>query len=112
MPNKRSDEKPQHRASHLAAIVTDFPLRERFLMAISNACLPDQQNRIAMRLGLHFNSKTLKCNPSNELLMGKLGMSKSTLMRGLADLEAAGWVMRKRGGRDENVNYTLCIPSS
>jgi hypothetical protein len=108
--SKTAPTEPQ--AATSSNVVTDLRSRDSFMMAISDACLPDKVSKIATRLALHFNCRTRQCNPGYDLLMYKLGISESTLLRGLRDLEAAGWIIRKRGGRDENVEFTLCIPAS
>jgi Helix-turn-helix domain len=101
----------EQRTSRLATVVTNGHLREQFRWAALRAKMPDTMFRTAMALTLHFNCKTGQCNPRRETLAEEIGLSERQVGRAIADLEAAGWLMRKRGGRDDTVNYTLCIPA-
>lgn len=92
--------------------VVDAKTNYQFMMAISEAGLPDKAYRIAQRLSLHFNCRTGLCNPGEDVLMYKLGISKSTLYRALDYLKHGGFLTSKRRGPDGNVEFTLFIPIS
>jgi DNA-binding transcriptional MocR family regulator len=57
--------------------------------------LKDRAKLIAWALLDHFNTKRGRCNPSRKVLMADLSVSIDTVNRGLAELEAAGWITRK-----------------
>ena len=64
------------------------------------------------RIALHHNCKTGRCDPGYDTLAKEMGTTPRNVMRGIKLLEDAGWLQRKRGGRDDKVSFTLCIPDA
>jgi hypothetical protein len=69
---------------------------------------------VALAMGLfelHFNRKTGQCDPGYPLLAKELGVSISTIERGIRALKNDGWLQVQRTGPDK-VKITFTIPSS
>ncbi|WP_197033552.1 helix-turn-helix domain-containing protein [Bradyrhizobium sp. URHD0069] len=111
--NAQHTEPQAPSASPIAHVtVVDLRTRDRFMIAASEAGMPDNVYRTATRLALHFNCKTRQCNPGYAMLADKLGVSLRTIMRCIAALEDEGWLRRKRGGTYDAVSFTLSIPAA
>jgi hypothetical protein len=101
-------------------IVTDLRSRDQWMIAFNevsggfdvsafNVAL-EFVIRLGNRIALHHRCKPPhRCDPGYDTLAREMKVSRSTLMRGIAALEAIGWIARKRGGRDDNVSFTLRI---
>ncbi|MGY3117898.1 hypothetical protein ACVWXQ_001835 [Bradyrhizobium sp. S3.14.4] len=64
---------------------------------------------IAMRLALYINVTSGRCDPAVPTLASGTDASKSTVLRAIREMEAAGWleVTRSRGGRSiDGIGYT------
>jgi hypothetical protein len=95
-------------------VVTDFKSREQWkrafdVVALQRKYLPRACVLIS-RLADHFNTKTRQCNPRYDTLAVEMGCSEKTVERAIDDVEPDGWIITKRGGRHDPVNFTLCIP--
>jgi Helix-turn-helix domain len=98
-------------------IVTDLRSRDRYMIAFNEAASNiDGANAFTVALGnriaLHFNCKTGRCDPGYDTLAKEMGTSERTVERHVKLLVDAGWFRRKRGGRDDKVSFTLCIPDA
>lgn len=95
--------------------VVDFRTREQWQAAFRAIALARKYTKteilLAGSLAQNFYCKTGRCDPGYKKLAGQLNVEERTIKRAAKRLEADGWCSRKRGGRDEKVNFTLCIPS-
>jgi hypothetical protein len=106
---------PRAQASSPQTIVTDLRSRDRWSIAFNEAAPANKLTKFDVALGnrlvLHHCCKPPhRCDPGYDTLMQEMRVSRSTLMRGIAAIEATGWIARKRGGRDDNVSFTFTIP--
>jgi hypothetical protein len=92
--------------------VVDLRTRDRFMIAASDARMPDKIYKTAIRLALHFNCKTGRLDPGYQTVADEIGVSLRTLMRCIKALKEGGWLLPKRGGTHDVVSFTLCIPAA
>jgi hypothetical protein len=106
-PKKISGPKPSN-------VVADFISREQWKAAFRAVALAKDYTKteilLAGALADNFYCKTGKCDPGYEKLAAEINAGLRTVKLAAKTLEADGWCSRKRGGRDENVNFTLSIP--
>ena len=98
-------------------IVTDLRSRDRYMIAFNEAASSIDGMTVFIatlcnRIALHHNCKTGRCDPGYDTLAKEMGTTPRNVMRGIKLLEDAGWLQRKRGGRDDKVSFTLCIPDA
>jgi DNA-binding MarR family transcriptional regulator len=95
-------------------VVTDLRSREQWQAAFRAVALAKNYTKTEIllvgALAQNFYCKTGKCDPGNKKLAAQLSVTERTIKSATKTLEADGWCSRKRGGRDENVNFTLSIP--
>jgi hypothetical protein len=117
-PGERRAQEPSSRN-----IVTDLRSRDRYMIAFNEAAGGFDVSafnvslefvvRLGNRIALHHRCKPPhRCDPGNDELASELHVSERKVERGIAALKALGWIAGKRGGRDENFNFTLCIPDA
>src|SRR5215831_10437736 len=75
--------------------------RNSFLI-VSKELAADNRLSVTAKLLLaqlldHRNRRTGQCNPQILTLAGELGIYRTTVIRGLAELKRAGWIETKRG---------------
>lgn len=78
-------------------------LRERdawICAVIGDANLSHGTVRVAVRIAMHLNLKSGRCDPSHARVAAGTGLSRRMVMIAVASLEAAGWLRRdgRRGG--------------
>jgi hypothetical protein len=102
-------------------IVTDLRSRDQWMIAFNEAAGGFDVSafkvslefvvRLGNRIALHHRCKPPhRCDPGEDVLANEMQVSERKVLRGIAALKALGWIAGKRGGRDDNVNFTLCIP--
>jgi hypothetical protein len=67
---------------------------------------------LASRLEDHCNSKSARCDPGYELLAKEMSRCDRSVKRAAKELESSGWITRKRGDRDDKVEFTLTYPQT
>jgi hypothetical protein len=97
--------------------VTNVHQRHNWMCAVVAAKERTETQRLwAVRLALHLNITTGRCDPSYRTLAAEVGVSERTSMRTAAALEAAGWlrIERTAGGSSRNTNkfQLLVIPDA
>jgi hypothetical protein len=103
-------------AGDSSVVVTDLRSRDRWMIAF-NEVMPQIGGvtvlvlAIGNRIALHHNVKHRRCDPGYDTLAAEMKVSERTVMRAIKLIEDNGWLRRKRGGRDENVSFTLCFPN-
>jgi len=99
----------------MSSIVVDFRSREQWLTAFRAVALARNYTKteilLAVSLAQAFYCKTGMCDPGYPRLVKETGACERSLKEAAKKLEADGWCSRKRGGRDDNVNFTLKIPT-
>jgi hypothetical protein len=89
-----------------------FREREQWICAVLASDLPDVAVRVAVRIAMHLNIKTGRCDPTYATLTAGTGVPRRTLYRKIELLEAAGWIEIK-GTRGRHANqYTLLNPAT
>ena len=91
-----------------------FKARDDWLRALAGAELSAMTRLIGMRLGLHLNCNTGRCDPSYAGLACEIGTSRSGAIRAIAALEASGWIEvdRHGGGRHRRNDFQLITPET
>ena len=87
--------------------------RDRWLCAVIAASgLSPITVRLAVKLGIFFNCKTGQCNPGYARLAREIGISRRSVIRAIAALEADGWIaiVRSDGHHDHKSEFTLFVP--
>jgi hypothetical protein len=83
----------------------------RLLLAVDADALSCTAKIVAIRIALHHNVETEQCNPAIGKLVLGTGMSKSTVLRMLCELEREGWIGIDRSrGRYTN-SFELRAPT-
>jgi hypothetical protein len=111
-----SDNPSAQRAQELSQqIVTDLRSRDRWMKAFNEA-MPHVDDVTALtvaignRIALHHNVRDRRCDPGYPVLAKEMHCSPRTVMRAIKLIEDHGWLRRKRGGSEANVNFTLLFP--
>ena len=112
-----TNSSPQRQAQDTSPnIVTNLASRDRWMIAFNEAAGSLDINAVtvalANRVALHFNCKSHRCDPGYDTLAREMGTSRRTVMRAISAIEAAGYMERRRGGRDDKVSFTLSIPNA
>ena len=74
--------------------------------------LPPYSKYLACYLRKFMNSKHDMAWPSYSRIIHETGLSRMTVSRYLGKLEQEGWIIRSRGRKGKNTEYTACFPSS
>jgi hypothetical protein len=73
--------------------------------------LPDDQERVLLRLARHANDQGGSCRPGIALLMAETGRSERTVQRALLRLQQGGYIRAvafPTGGRARTTEWQLC----
>jgi DNA-binding transcriptional regulator YhcF (GntR family) len=87
------------------------------MVAVINAAvgMPPLNFRAAMRLGMFFNCTTGQCNPGYTKLAKEIGCTLDSAKRACRELEADGWLKRKRtegGHHEDKTAFDLLMPTT
>ena len=88
--------------------------RFEWIKAVLRSDVSDRARTLATALALEFfNDATGQLNPYVPTLAGYLQRSSDTVKRAVAELEAAGWLVRSVGrGRGNSTNYVMVSPGN
>jgi hypothetical protein len=104
---------PAANTSHRQHLISGHKGRDRWLGAVIAASgLSPIAVRLAVKLGIFFNCKTGQCNPGYARLAREIGISRRSVIRAIAALEADGWIaiVRSDGHHDHKSEFTLLMP--
>jgi hypothetical protein len=87
--------------------IKTFKDRDDWMRAINASSLPHTARCLAFGIALHLNIKTGRCDPSYDLLVKEVGISKRSIVRLVALLKRVGWLGVKRGGDGHTNSYVL-----
>jgi DNA-binding transcriptional regulator YhcF (GntR family) len=90
---------------------------DKWMVAVINAAvgMPPLNFRAAMRLGMFFNCTTGQCNPGYRKLAKEIGCTLDSAKRACRELEADGWLKRKRtegGHHEDKTQFDLLMPTT
>jgi hypothetical protein len=88
-----------------------FRERDQWVGAVLASDLPDVAVRVAVRIALHLNINTGRCDPTYATLTAGTGVPRRTLYRKIELLEAAGWIEVK-GTRGRHANQYALLNSA
>jgi hypothetical protein len=90
-----------------------FIERDDWLRAVCASDLPHVTARIAVRIGLHLNVTSGRCDPGIDKIATGSNISERSAYRQVAALRRAGWLaIRRGGGRQRSNEYTLKYPDT
>jgi Bacterial regulatory proteins, gntR family len=98
-----------------ANVITDLRSRDNWMKIFNAVAVHDRSvNKSALALGnrlaLYHNVKGGRCDPGIPELAAALGVSESTIDRGIKALTSTGWITRKRGGRYDTADVLFNMP--
>jgi hypothetical protein len=96
-------------------VIATFKQRDVWMRAlVADHSLSPMTRLVGVRLGLHFNCKTGRCDPSYATLAAEVAISERSAIRAVSSLKAQGWIaVKQRGGgyRTYSNNFTLQTPN-
>jgi hypothetical protein len=96
-----------------ASAVAGHAARDNWLCAVlRDHDLTPITLKVAVRLGIFFNCKTGQCDPGYLKIAAELNVSRRSVMRAIATLEARGWLaVDGDPGGHLNRNFCLLMPT-
>jgi hypothetical protein len=84
-----------------------FKERDAWTRAVLASNLSNGVMRLAVRLALHLNVETGRCDPGYDALSSELRLSRRSIIRDVAVLEQAGWVSVARWRQHQTSQFSL-----
>jgi hypothetical protein len=84
-----------------------FKERDAWMRAVLASDLSNGVMRLAVRIALHLNVETGRCDPGYDALASELRLSRRSIIRDVAVLEQAGWVSVARWRQHQSNHFSL-----